>query len=542
MKTTPLRLLPLLVTLCLPLAACKKEAAATQATTAPASVDTSSRGTHAATDPAAAAGNPGATTGSAPAPAEQAFDFGSVPEASGAIAPFPYVDYPSTLPAGNRATRDVPLDSVLVILGKRLHPVEGRVATRTFDHMHAKMSALEVRRNYENAMRELGAVKVNSVAPDEPSLIPDAERRKVQREKMWIPDIGMSYDVYLVRKGDTRHWIVVMSNRDTTRLLAIEEKPFIQTIGYVGASGATTPVSASGAPPAAPQPVDVNALAVTTATLPPFPYLDYPPGLHETSRKTSHVNFDAVGIIVGKELRMVEGEVETRSFANSAADMSELALRRNYEAAIKGLGGVKVNAVSHDDPAFLAANTSAGMKASTLRDEKLRVPNFLMSYDSYLVRTPEANVWLVLMFGDGKTRLLAVREKAMNQSVSLVTADTMRKELADKGKVALYINFDTDKADIRDDARPAVEEIATLLKNDSGLKLAIEGHTDDSGNAARNQVLSRQRAEAVVQYLVKGGIDAGRLRAAGHGAARPLADNKDEAGRAKNRRVELIKI
>lgn len=126
--------------------------------------------------------------------------------------------------------------------------------------------------------------------------------------------------------------------------------------------------------------------------------------------------------------------------------------------------------------------------------------------------------------------------------MSLVTADTMRKELADKGKIALYINFDTDKADIRADGKPTVDEIAKLLKNDSGLKLAIEGHTDDSGNAARNQALSRQRAEAVVQYLVKGGIDAGRLRAAGHGAARPLADNKDGAGRAKNRRVELVRI
>lgn len=76
----------------------------------------------------------------------------------------------------------------------------------------------------------------------------------------------------------------------------------------------------------------------------------------------------------------------------------------------------------------------------------------------------------------------------------------------------------------------------------SNILPSLEGHADDSGNAARNLALSRQRAEAVVQSLVKGGIDAGRLRAAGHGASRPLADNKEEAGRAKNRRVELIKV
>ena len=80
------------------------------------------------------------------------------------------------------------------------------------------------------------------------------------------------------------------------------------------------------------------------------------------------------------------------------------------------------------------------------------------------------------------------------------------------------------------------------MKNDPTLKLLIEGHTDNSGDDAHNLALSRQRADAVVRALAGSGIDGARLQAAGRGAAKPLADNKDEAGRAKNRRVELVKL
>lgn len=542
MKINTLRVLAVLVPLCLPLAACKKDPAPAQAGAEQSAVQT--EGAASASVAASATGN-STHSGVAGAPAvpEKPFDFSTVPEASAAIPPFPYVNYPADLHEGFQFTHEVPMDRVYVILGDQLRPIEGRVATRTFHHNDAKMSALEVRRNYENALREMGAVKVNTVGFDDQNVIAASggDDYVLRTKMLLVPDQTMSYDVYLARKGGARHWLVLMSNDSRTSLLAIEEKPFVQTIGYTGEGGATTPVTASGEPPVAPQPVDVNAVPLSTAALPPFPYLAYPPGLHEGFQWTTQANFDAVGIIVGKELRTVEGRVETRRFAHSDAKMSQMAVRRNYEAAIKGMGGVKVNAVGHENEALIAANTNRNLDEYKLRHDKMRVPEQTMSYDSYLVRTPGKNIWLVLMSNESATSLIAVEEKAMQQRVSLVTADTMRKELADKGKIALYINFDTDKTDIRADGKPTVDEIAKLLRNDSSLKLAIEGHTDDSGNAARNQALSRQRAEAVVQYLVKNGIDAGRLRAAGHGATRPLADNKDEAGRARNRRVELVR-
>jgi len=552
MNTTPLRLLSLALAMSLPLAACKKNADSAPhnpSSTAPPAHGAAASAVAPTAPPAAAGGDTPAAKG-APAIPEIPFDFGTVAQA-GTIPPFPYVDYPPKVQSGGRWTREVPMDRVYVILGDHLHALEGRVMTRKFSHRDADMSELEVRRNYENAMGAIGAVKVNTVQPEHPAIVAAVGGNDyyLRNAMLMIPDLRMSYDVYLARKGDARHWIVVTTNDSETGLLTVEEKPFAQTVGFEGSRD--TPVAAGGAPAAAAQPVDIAGLPVSTAALPPFPYLAYPPGLHEGFQFTEHANFDAVSIIVGKELQGVEGEVETRTFPNKNADMSAWAVRRNYEAAIKALGGVKVNAVGPDDKALLAANTgnNAGKGMSgkeiteyTLHKDKMRFSDHTMSYDSYLVRTPEANVWLVLMLNDSETRVLVVREKAMQQSVALVTADAMRKELDAKGKVALYINFDTDKTAIRPDGKPAVDEIGKLLKADSGLKLAIEGHTDNSGDAARNLALSKGRADAVVQALVKDGIDAARLRTAGHGAGKPLADNGDEAGRAKNRRVELIRL
>ena len=86
-----------------------------------------------------------------------------------------------------------------------------------------------------------------------------------------------------------------------------------------------------------------------------------------------------------------------------------------------------------------------------------------------------------------------------------------------------------------------VAEITKLLQANPSLNLSIDGHTDSTGTAERNRVLSKERAEAVRNALLAKGIAAERLAAQGFGPDQPLADNGSEAGRAKNRRVELVK-
>lgn len=118
----------------------------------------------------------------------------------------------------------------------------------------------------------------------------------------------------------------------------------------------------------------------------------------------------------------------------------------------------------------------------------------------------------------------------------------LHRELAGTGRAQLYgVLFDTDRATVRPESAATLDEVVTLLANEPSWRITIEGHTDATGSAAHNQTLSEQRAEAVRAYLVGRGIAAERLTATGFGASQPVADNATELGRARNRRVELVR-
>jgi len=124
----------------------------------------------------------------------------------------------------------------------------------------------------------------------------------------------------------------------------------------------------------------------------------------------------------------------------------------------------------------------------------------------------------------------------------MIDAAAMAKGLGDSGHIALYgVYFDTDKAVIRSESRPTLEQIAKLLTNQPQLNVFIVGHTDSQGAYDYNMDLSRRRAEAIVAELAKTWrIAPARLRAAGVGMLAPVGSNATDAGRALNRRVELV--
>jgi outer membrane protein OmpA-like peptidoglycan-associated protein len=101
--------------------------------------------------------------------------------------------------------------------------------------------------------------------------------------------------------------------------------------------------------------------------------------------------------------------------------------------------------------------------------------------------------------------------------------------------------FDFDKADIRSDAASALAQLATLIRAYPSGSATLEGHTDSKGDDAYNQRLSEQRAGSVKRWLVeRERIDAGRLTSRGWGERKPVAGNEDDAGRQRNRRVEVV--
>lgn len=125
---------------------------------------------------------------------------------------------------------------------------------------------------------------------------------------------------------------------------------------------------------------------------------------------------------------------------------------------------------------------------------------------------------------------------------NMVDASAMAKGLGDKGHIALYgIYFDTDQATIKPASAPTLAQIAKLLNGQPTLHVFIVGHTDNQGNYDHNMDLSRRRAAAVAAALTaKYHIAAARMRTAGVGFLAPVASNASEAGRALNRRVELV--
>ena len=235
-------------------------------------------------------------------------------------------------------------------------------------------------------------------------------------------------------------------------------------------------------------------------------------------------NYDAMEFQVGArgtepKKQTVEGDTTTLRYfyENAEKQPSPLQLIRNYQNAVKQIGGTVVYE---------------------------RMPKEMDAGETTLqVTTGGKDVWIKVLpdifSAPTQSYQLVITEIASMAQV--VSANELLQELNKNGFVALYINFDTGKADLKQDGVASVKEIATLLKTNPTLKLSVEGHTDNVGDAAANKKLSEARAKSVTTALVASGVDAVRLSAAGFGQEKPVADNRTEEGRAKNRRVELVK-
>lgn len=289
----------------------------------------------------------------------------------------------------------------------------------------------------------------------------------------------------------------------------------------------------------------VDKVAVSAAPLPPFPFFEIPDGLvGKVKDGRNTVDFGRHFFLAGKKMIPVEGRLYYNSMNLITQDKSReytaLEFHRNYENAILALNGAKISETQFTRPII----DEVGGLREVNKFWRSAPPTSGYEHYSYLIRSADKEYWIhVGTSAAGKTgHIVVLEKKAMTQSLDFLDAAAMKTALDADGRVALYINFDTDKSTLRADSQAAIAEIKTLLDSNAGLKVSIEGHTDNTGSADRNRQLSGERARSVLDALVGLGVVPSRLSAKGFGPDKPLADNADEAGRAKNRRVELVKL
>jgi outer membrane protein OmpA-like peptidoglycan-associated protein len=285
-------------------------------------------------------------------------------------------------------------------------------------------------------------------------------------------------------------------------------------------------------------------------------------------RAYEHSPFDEGVFLVGVEDKKlqkttVEGKL-TRIVYIGTNEHSTLALLRNYQSALADLGEVeeKYSCRNNECPRYLPRSftwTRSRPKTDIQNPDYIYgvnavgVPMYTDQLYYYgVVTTGESRFHVSLYsakFTDGQfngrasVHLEISEEAGFEPTLVFVSAEEMSSAINTEGHVALYgIYFDFDSAQLKAESAPTLLEIAKSLGTNLDLKLYVVGHTDNKGSFDYNQSLSERRAQSVVTALVHDhGIGAGRLMPVGAGVIAPIASNDTEAGRALNRRVELVK-
>ena len=225
----------------------------------------------------------------------------------------------------------------------------------------------------------------------------------------------------------------------------------------------------------------------------------------------------------------IEGKV-TRVDYRDPDNRSSLERMRNYEQALKKAGFEIIYHCSKEECGPEIQIESIGYYPPE-------------RYIAALLKRREGNVWVgVFVAGGPWTKIRVVEEKPMGTGMEKVTVDFLKTSILKDGHVAVYgIYFDTGKSDIKSESAETLAEIAKLLQSNTALQIYVVGHTDNVGTLKDNMVLSKKRAEAVVNDLITiYKSPSTRLQAEGIGPLSPVATNDSKEGRELNRRVEIV--
>jgi outer membrane protein OmpA-like peptidoglycan-associated protein len=254
----------------------------------------------------------------------------------------------------------------------------------------------------------------------------------------------------------------------------------------------------------------------------------------------SQQEFDQYPLALGVEnnkpakVETIEGRVTKIRYVNPKG-RSAFEIYKNYEQALSGAGFKTL---------WTCAAQACGYTAHWHALNGLTVSGSVADI-RYLAARGKVNDQIVTItsaVGGTHTTIHIVEAKEMDAGLVTASAAELAEGLERDGHISVYaIYFDTGSAALKPESKPALDEIAKLMQSRDSLRLMIVGHTDSTGSMQANMKLSADRAASVVRALTGTyGIAASRLSSHGVGTLAPVATNKTEAGKAKNRRVDLV--
>lgn len=281
----------------------------------------------------------------------------------------------------------------------------------------------------------------------------------------------------------------------------------------------------------------IDSVPLSNAPLGKFPYFGLPPK-YAPQNTPKPSGFGHFLFWTGKAFQDVEGQTYMVTIITpDSGDFRSYELQKNMHELFQQAGAIKVSEAKIPQAALDA------MPQPVVQDLLMGLGDIWNNpVETWVIRRPSDIIWIHYTTSTAQASLAIVQTKPFVATAALIPADELKADLDKTGKAIIHVNFASDAATILPTSKAQMDAIAALLKSDPSLKLAINGYTDDSGSDAHNMTLSNDRAKAVKTALLAAGTTSDRLQAKGYGRTNPVSNNTDEAGKAANRRVELVKL
>jgi outer membrane protein OmpA-like peptidoglycan-associated protein len=337
---------------------------------------------------------------------------------------------------------------------------------------------------------------------------------------------------------------IVMQAQQTTQSAAVE---CVDPAKVESATNSSTAASESSATTNAGS-FDINSLPVINTNIGSFPYISVPEGFVIRGGKKNGVetgytkfnDFSKLIMYTGESFFDAEGkravlEVDRR---DNKEGFNQYKFDKSVDSYLEGIGAVRI---------FKGRIPNAKLKelnkenSSTVYDHITGDPWNNDPVRHYVLNHTKGKIMFQVWSNSAQGEIGVIELEGFKQTIQAPTASQIQKDIEATGKAILHINFDTNKASLKEDGDAVVAEIVKVLQANPALKISVKGYTDNEGNQEHNLLLSTYRSAAVVSAIVLSGVNSSRLTSEGLGASNPIGDNTTEAGRAMNRRVELVK-